>query len=68
MSREPSSKTKRVLLIRPSPPASLACYQSFKKFEKRILVATNLFGRGMDIEKVRLDSGRCTCVRVCVFC
>lgn len=32
---------------------SLAAYQSFKKFEKRILVATNLFGRGMDIEKVR---------------
>ena len=27
-------------------------YQQFKNFEKRILVATDLFGRGMDIEKV----------------
>jgi len=32
----------------------LAAYQAFKKFEKRILVATNLFGRGMDIEKVNV--------------
>ena len=28
-------------------------YQQFKDFQKRILVATNLFGRGMDIERVR---------------
>ena len=27
-------------------------YQQFKDFQKRILVATNLFGRGMDIERV----------------
>ncbi|CAG2208078.1 DDX39B [Mytilus edulis] len=30
----------------------LSRYQSFKDFQKRILVATNLFGRGMDIERV----------------
>ena len=29
-------------------------YQQFKDFQKRILVATNLFGRGMDIERVNL--------------
>lgn len=29
-------------------------YQQFKDFEKRILVATDLFGRGMDIERVNV--------------
>jgi len=29
-------------------------YQQFKEFHKRILVATNLFGRGMDIERVNI--------------
>ncbi|XP_071802016.1 spliceosome RNA helicase DDX39B [Asterias amurensis] len=29
-------------------------YKLFKNFEKRILVATNLFGRGMDIERVNI--------------
>lgn len=32
----------------------LSRYQQFKDFEKRILVATNLFGRGMDIERVNI--------------
>lgn len=32
----------------------LSRYQSFKDFQKRILVATNLFGRGMDIERVNI--------------
>lgn len=32
----------------------LARYQQFKNFQKRILVATNLFGRGMDIERVNI--------------
>lgn len=32
----------------------LAKYQEFKDFEQRILVATNLFGRGMDIERVNI--------------
>ncbi|XP_074655870.1 spliceosome RNA helicase DDX39B [Tubulanus polymorphus] len=32
----------------------LQCYQKFKDFQKRILVATNLFGRGMDIERVNI--------------
>jgi len=32
----------------------LAKYQEFKDFQKRILVATNLFGRGMDIERVNI--------------
>jgi len=29
-------------------------YQQFKDFQKRILVATNLFGRGIDIERVNI--------------
>jgi len=29
-------------------------YSEFKNFEKRILVATDLFGRGMDIERVNM--------------
>ncbi|KHJ40739.1 DEAD/DEAH box helicase [Trichuris suis] len=32
----------------------LARYQQFRDFQKRILVATNLFGRGMDIERVNI--------------
>lgn len=29
-------------------------YQSFKNFDKRIMVATDLFGRGIDVEKVNI--------------
>ncbi|CAE6398245.1 unnamed protein product [Rhizoctonia solani] len=29
-------------------------YQSFKSFEKRILVATDIFGRGIDVERVNI--------------
>ncbi|CAI8032492.1 Spliceosome RNA helicase DDX39B [Geodia barretti] len=32
----------------------LAKYQAFKSFQKRIMVATDLFGRGMDIERVNI--------------
>jgi len=32
----------------------LSKYQQFKDFQKRILIATNLFGRGMDIERVNI--------------
>ena len=32
----------------------LARYQKFKNFQSRILCATNLFGRGMDIERVNI--------------
>ena len=37
-----------------SPFPRLARYQQFKDFQKRILVATDLFGRGMDIERVNI--------------
>lgn len=40
------------LLAFPAP--SLSRYQQFKDFQRRILVATNLFGRGMDIERVNI--------------
>lgn len=36
------------------PAPSLSRYQQFKDFQRRILVATNLFGRGMDIERVNI--------------
>jgi ATP-dependent RNA helicase UAP56/SUB2 len=29
-------------------------YTSFKEFKKRIMVATDLFGRGIDIERVNV--------------
>ncbi|KAG1196300.1 hypothetical protein G6F35_013013 [Rhizopus arrhizus] len=29
-------------------------YKSFKEFEKRIMVATDIFGRGIDIERVNI--------------
>lgn len=32
----------------------LKTYQEFKDFNKRIMVSTNLFGRGMDIERVNI--------------
>uniref|UniRef100_A0A8K9X352 Helicase C-terminal domain-containing protein n=1 Tax=Oncorhynchus mykiss TaxID=8022 RepID=A0A8K9X352_ONCMY len=32
----------------------LSRYQQFKDFQRRILVATNLFGRGMDNERVNI--------------
>ena len=35
-------------------PERIARYKKFKDFEKRILVATDLFGRGMDIERVNI--------------
>ena len=34
--------------------SSLKRYQDFKDFKTRILVTTNLFGRGMDIERVNI--------------
>eukprot|EP00696_Hemimastix_kukwesjijk_P014843 gnl/Hemi2/2900_TR1030_c0_g15_i1.p1 gnl/Hemi2/2900_TR1030_c0_g15~~gnl/Hemi2/2900_TR1030_c0_g15_i1.p1 ORF type:complete len:128 (+),score=25.32 gnl/Hemi2/2900_TR1030_c0_g15_i1:931-1314(+) len=35
-------------------PERIARYKSFKDFEKRILVATDLVGRGIDIERVNI--------------
>lgn len=32
----------------------LSRYKQFKDFQRRILVGTNLFGRGMDIERVNI--------------
>lgn len=32
----------------------IACYKSFKDFNKRIMVATDIFGRGIDIERVNI--------------
>jgi ATP-dependent RNA helicase UAP56/SUB2 len=35
-------------------PFSIARYSAFKAFEKRILVATDIFGRGIDVERVNI--------------
>ena len=32
----------------------IARYKSFKDFQKRIMVATDVFGRGIDIERVNI--------------
>ena len=41
-------------------------YQQFKSFEKRILVATDIFGRGIDIERVNVSISECGSKRACV--
>lgn len=33
---------------------SINRYSAFKAFEKRILVATDIFGRGIDVERVNI--------------
>lgn len=33
---------------------SIKRYTAFKQFEKRILVATDIFGRGIDVERVNI--------------
>lgn len=43
-----------MLVISSLPRPRLAKYQAFKSFNKRIMVATDLFGRGMDIERVNI--------------
>jgi len=35
-------------------PERIKRYQQFKAFEKRILVATDIFGRGIDVERVNI--------------
>lgn len=47
------SAEKGISIISPSSQR-LSRYQQFKDFQRRILVATNLFGRGMDIERVNI--------------
>ena len=37
-----------------APSRSLAVYKAFKEGQKRILVATDLIGRGIDIERVNI--------------
>jgi ATP-dependent RNA helicase UAP56/SUB2 len=37
-----------------SPRYSINRYTAFKAFEKRILVATDIFGRGIDVERVNI--------------
>ena len=41
----------------PSAPFSLAVYKAFKEGQKRILVATDLVGRGIDVEARRGGGG-----------
>merc|ERR1719218_383838 len=36
----------------------IARYKQFKEFQKRIMVCTDLFGRGIDIERVNIDIER----------
>jgi superfamily II DNA/RNA helicase len=44
-----------VWVIVPNPfSCSINCYTVFKAFGKRILVATDIFGRGIDVEWVNI--------------
>jgi len=36
------------------PSSRISRYTQFKNFEKRILVATDIFGRGIDVERVNI--------------
>lgn len=54
---------------------SIARYKSFKDFEKRVMVCTDIFGRGIDIERVNIvinydmpDSADTYLHRVSFFC
>lgn len=38
----------------PNVSFSITRYSAFKAFEKRILVATDIFGRGIDVERVNI--------------
>lgn len=56
--QQPFSRAKKPPLI-PATHSHSLCrrinrYQQFKNFEKRIMVATDLFGRGIDIERVNI--------------
>jgi superfamily II DNA/RNA helicase len=42
------------LIVPLMTPFRLARYRAFKKFEKRIMVATDIFGRGIDIDHVNI--------------
>jgi ATP-dependent RNA helicase UAP56/SUB2 len=46
----PTSKFERTILIH----SSIRRYKEFKEFNKRICVATDVFGRGIDIERINL--------------
>ena len=51
------SSSYHVVICQTYPPPChhrLAKYQAFKSFSRRIMVATDLFGRGMDIERVNI--------------
>lgn len=42
---------------------SISRFQQFKAFEKRILVATDIFGRGIDVERVNVVINYVSCTR-----
>jgi ATP-dependent RNA helicase UAP56/SUB2 len=43
-----------ILVIFANQETSIKRYKEFKEFNKRICVATDVFGRGIDIEKINL--------------
>ena len=54
-----TKKNGRTSCVPPGGPlvylwCSIARYTQFKNFEKRILVATDIFGRGIDVERVNI--------------
>ena len=47
-------ETYRYAGLNPNAMKSIKRYTAFKAFEKRILVATDIFGRGIDVERVNI--------------
>jgi ATP-dependent RNA helicase UAP56/SUB2 len=45
---------------------SIARFQQFKAFEKRILVATDIFGRGIDVERVNVVINYVSSTELCL--
>ncbi len=43
-----------IFLCTPLTTSSIKRYKEFKEFNKRICVATDVFGRGIDIERINL--------------
>lgn len=43
-----------MIRIETDSPSSIRRYKEFKEFNKRICVATDVFGRGIDIERINL--------------
>ena len=52
--RKSGEDLSELITITPAEENSIKRYKEFKEFNKRICVATDVFGRGIDIERINL--------------